>query len=254
MRYRSTDNASDNATPSKFLGRSGGGARGSREPRERSNGRRFEKLEGSRGSWKDDDKDGKTLEMSGIRHLEEKEVHPVPYEPVGYTPEKLKDEWPGIILGPQAMIENVEGKLSFLAGRLPGDYVVPQELAKRLQKGELVEFKDEEEKIEVVKLADERAKARAEKLSERQGVVVEAVRMEVQGFADREKKEVTDKLVKGLYKKGDEGKDGGLVGEVMRNLVNNGTYKGADSEMFMKKLQGLIAVPKRQVAAQKERR
>jgi len=78
--------------------------------------------------------------------------------------------------------------------------------------------------------------------------------MEVQGFADREKKEVTDKLVKGLYKRGDEGKDGGLVGEVMRNLVNNGTYKGADSEMFMKKLQGLIAVPKRQVAAQKERR
>jgi len=122
-------------------------------------------------------------------------------------------------------------------------------MAKRLQKGELVEFKNEEEKAEVIKFAEEFAKRTATKLSERKGEAVEPVNMEIGGFEDADRKDLMGKMVRGDYQIPPKKGAGGLLQEVMKNLVNNGSYRGADSEMFMKKLEGLVAAPRRNTGA-----
>jgi hypothetical protein len=155
-----------------------------------------------------------------------------------------------MVAGKQASLEAVESKLSFLANRRAHDFMEPQELAKRLMKGEVMEFKDEAEREEVTRIAEEMESKRVRLIGERRGEVIEARGMEVGSFKAGEKQEVVDKVIRGLYKEG-KGKEG-LLGEVMRGLVNNGSYRGKDSETFLRKVEALIAKPKKAAAGQQK--
>jgi len=87
----------------------------------------------------------------------------------------LSKDWPGIPAKSPgiAMTESVSQKLTWLARRM-GEYESPDELAKRLFDGEIVQFENAQERVEATKLAYEMALERAVTLAKRKGVEVKA--------------------------------------------------------------------------------
>jgi len=165
----------------------------------------------------------------------------IPYTPHRTTVDELRADWPNTPLSPTGLTESVQQRIEWLARRLPHGYVTPGQLAERYHKGEFVRFESEEEKQKVLEIAADLAKQRAAKLTERKGQEVPAEDMAFEDVSSRSKDRniLADTYVKGTYPPLEKQKMP-FLDTIVRNLRNNETYHGAETEKFIETIQGLI--------------
>lgn len=163
----------------------------------------------------------------------------IAYNPPQMTLDDFKADWPNTPMSVTGLVGSVQQKAEVLARRLPHGYVSPDQLAERLEKGDLVRFESVEERDKVVAKAAELAKARSEMLTDRKGEVVPARDMTFSSIEKDEVKELASKMGNGLYPELEKQRIPFLK-TVMRNLRNNGTYHDSKQDEFMAKVASLL--------------
>ena len=193
---------------------------------------------------------------------------PIPYAPAEQSIEELRKDWPDTAATATGMAEGVLQKLNFLARALPHDYWTPRQIAERLVQGGLVKFEDEEHKAKVLSYvpdvlkvktshvrletvegqeerSDEKRQAFAAWAAEFPNEVTTVTEAKDKGGLDR----LMDVAVKGTYPalgdvKGAYGKEQKhvqrLLGDVARQLGNNGSYNPGDSAKVLGRVRELI--------------
>ncbi|KAL2216398.1 hypothetical protein M432DRAFT_593110 [Thermoascus aurantiacus ATCC 26904] len=176
---------------------------------------------------------------------EAKKPKPVRYDPPqDYNISMLRETWPSLPVGEMARTSSVLEKLSWMSNRFPNGYEPPHELAKRLFEGKRVLFTSEEEKVQVMEEVKKMAQERADKLSQRKGDLVEPEDASFMSISMEERKALIESLVQGKYPTLEPLPAGkpSVVGDVLRNLRNNETYRTAGkSSQFLAKLESLLA-------------
>ncbi|KAJ5600145.1 hypothetical protein N7450_001212 [Penicillium hetheringtonii] len=149
--------------------------------------------------------------------LKERPV-PVRYEPRDIDFASLKATWPSIPSDANARSVAVLQKLSGLSDRYANGYIPPYELGRRVWKGESVLFENEIERSEA--LAEVKSPVSAE-----------------------DSKILIEKWAQGKYPALTVGKDQpAAMGDVLRNLRNNGTYETAGKRpQFIAKVESLLS-------------
>ena len=134
-------------------------------------------------------------------------------------------------------------KLSILSNRFPNEYIPPYELGRRLFKGQSVLFENEAEKAEASEEMKRLIQVRADKISQRKGETVEHRAVEFSAINALDTKRLLEKFVQGKYPTPELGKDQpAVLGDVLRNLRNNGTYETAGKRpQFLAKVESLLA-------------
>jgi len=168
---------------------------------------------------------------------------PVRYEPQDIDFSTLKETWPSLPTDANARSAAVLEKLSTLSGRIPGGYVPPYELARRIWQGQSVLFESEAEKAETMEEVKRLAQVRADKLSQRKGELVEPRDVKFGAINAEDTKKLMETFAQGKYPTLEAGKDQpAVLGEIMRNLRNNGTYVTASKRpQFLAKVESLLS-------------
>ncbi|KAL1961598.1 hypothetical protein VTN77DRAFT_1398 [Rasamsonia byssochlamydoides] len=169
---------------------------------------------------------------------------PVRYNPTEYDVSRLRATWPSLPIGETASAGSVLEKLSWMSSRYPNGYEPPHELAKRLFNGERVLFSSEEEKNQVIEEAKKLAQERADKLTQRKGELIEPEDTSFVSVSQDDREMLIREVVQGKYASSEAQHAGkpSVLGEVLRNLENNGTYRLAGKQaQFLDKLESLLA-------------
>ena len=174
---------------------------------------------------------------------------PVNYIPHHVTVKSLRADWPAFPSNSVCFEEGIEEKLRWLARRFAHGHEPIDELAKRLLKGELVQFHSEKEKQEVLQYAREiqsEEMANAIMASEE---VPEMEPLDFQPLAESDRTELIGSMVKGAYSLPAKQKSPVLDG-IAKTLASNATYRGNETQKFMAKLESMLtsASPPRQTA------
>jgi hypothetical protein len=130
-----------------------------------------------------------------------------------------------------------------LSGRFPNGYVPPYELGRRIWQGQTVLFADEAEKAEAMEEVRRLAQLRADKMSQRKGDLVEPRDVKFRPINAEDTKKLMETFAQGKYPTLEAGKDQpAVLGEVIRNLRNNGTYQTAGKRpQFLAKVESLLS-------------
>lgn len=169
---------------------------------------------------------------------------PVRYEPRDIDFSALKSTWPTLPSDANSRSAAVLSKLSGLAGRFANGYIPPHELGRRMWKGENVLFQSAEEQGQALEEVKRLAQLRADKISQRKGELVEAREVTFGALNAEDTKSLMEKYAQGKYPVLKEaGKDQpAAVGDVLRNLRNNGTYETAGKRpQFLAKVESLLS-------------
>jgi hypothetical protein len=192
--------------------------------------------------------EGEEAEAAAIEAVEQEQIlkdRPVPirYEPQEITYSTLKETWPSIPTDANSRSAAVYEKLVSLSGRFANGYVPPHELGRRLWKGQSVLFRSEAEKAEALEETKRLAQLRADQISQRKGDFVEPRTVEFNPINAESTKTLMETLAQGKYPTAEAKKEGpAVLGEVTRNLMNNGTYQTTGkTSQFMAKLESLVS-------------
>jgi hypothetical protein len=111
-------------------------------------------------------------------------------------------------------------------------------------KGENVLFENEGERIQALEEVKRLSQLRADRISQRKGELVEPVEVKFSALNAEGTKTLMEKYAQGKYPALEAvGKDQpAAVGDVVRNLRNNGTYETAGKRpQFLAKVESLLA-------------
>lgn len=212
-----------------------GSSKGPKQPRARR----------PRQSEVDEGEDARAAEIEQVEQEQVAKARPTPvrYDPREINFSTLKETWPSLPTDANARSAAVLEKLTSLSGRYPNGYVPPYELGRRLWKGQSVLFETEAEKAEAMEEVKRLAQSRADKTSQRKGDLVEPRAVEFSAINADDTKTLVATLAQGKYPTLEAGKDQPVVlGEVIRNLRNNGTYETAGKRpQFLAKVESLLA-------------
>ncbi|KAJ5242354.1 uncharacterized protein N7469_000681 [Penicillium citrinum] len=174
--------------------------------------------------------------------LKERPV-PVRYEPRDIDFASLKATWPSIPSDANARSVAVLQKLSGLSDRYANGYIPPYELGRRVWKGESVLFENEIERSEALAEVKRLSQVRADKISQKKGELVEPKEVKFSPVSAEDSKILIEKWAQGKYPALTVGKDQpAAMGDVLRNLRNNGTYETAGKRpQFIAKVESLLS-------------
>ncbi|KAJ5313820.1 uncharacterized protein N7443_000704 [Penicillium atrosanguineum] len=202
----------------------------------------------SRGPKKFEVDEGEELCAAEIQQIEQDQAAkarptPVRYEPRDINFSTLKETWPSIPTDTNARSAAVLEKLSVLSGRIPNGYIPPYELGRRIWKGQNVLFENEAEKIEAMQEVKRLAQLRADKMSQRKGDLVEPREVKFGAINAEDTKTLMETFAQGRYPTLEASKNqSAVLGEVIRNLRNNGTYQTAGKRpQFLAKVESLLS-------------
>lgn len=161
------------------------------------------------------------------------------YEPEVCTLENLKETWPALPIGDEALSSTILDKMTWMSDRYIGSYETPPELATRVADGKRVLFKTEEEKNEVMEIVKKAAAEKADKLTEHKGSTVEPVDMSFQTLTEKERMNLIGSAVAGQYEPVNMSQTG-VLARIRKNLYNNETYNIAQTAKFEAALSKLL--------------
>lgn len=192
--------------------------------------------------------EGEDAEAAAIDQILQEQIiksrpTPIRYEPQEINYSTLKETWPSIPTDVNSRSAAVYEKLSSLGGRFANGYIAPYELGRRLWKGQSVLFHNENDKAEALEETKRLAQLRADRISQRKGDLVEPRNVEFSPIDAANTKSLMETFVQGNYPKFEVGKDGhAVLGEVSKNLRNNGTYQTTGkTSQFMAKIESLVS-------------
>ncbi|KAJ5986837.1 hypothetical protein N7451_011202 [Penicillium sp. IBT 35674x] len=202
----------------------------------------------TRVSRKTETDEGEDVIAAAIQQIEQEQVikarpTPVRYEPQEIDFSSLQETWPSLPTDTNARSAAVLEKLSNLSGRFPNGYVPPYELGRRIWKGQNVLFHSEAERMEAMEEVKRLAQARADKMSQQKGDLVEPRIVEFNAIKTEESKILLETYALGKYPAVEvvQGQPA-VLGEVVKNLRNNGTYQTAGKRpQFLAKVESLLA-------------
>jgi len=182
------------------------------------------------GSEEDDDDETPQRELEYLEAIEEHLAKPaVQFAPQTFTPDSLIINRVATAAGQMGPISEIDEVTGRLARRDDTRWASDADLARKLMQGQLVKFRDVEEKRRVMVLAEEWAGQTANKVQERLGRPVETEHV---GFVpvDADVREIlTDKVVRGYY--GDspevvagEGLKESSIAHMAKAVQMNGSY------------------------------
>ncbi|KAJ5744116.1 hypothetical protein N7533_008986 [Penicillium manginii] len=197
----------------------------------------------------DGDEAQEAAEEAAIEKIEQEQAlkeRPVPvrYEPRDIDFSTLKATWPSLPSDANSRSAAVLEKVASLGGRFANGYIPPYELARRMWKGENVLFESEAERIQTLEEVKRLSQLRADKISQRKGELVEPKEVKFNALNAEGTKTLMDKYALGKYPVLEAaGKDEpAALGDVVRNLRNNGTYETAGKRpQFMAKVESLLS-------------
>ncbi|EHY59801.1 hypothetical protein HRR83_008340 [Exophiala dermatitidis] len=212
---------------------------------------RAERREVSKAAEEEDEDDADLLSIDDqinayIKTNIDRPVNPT--EEIPHVPgqelsvDTLRADWPNTPLSGTGLTESVQQRIEWLAHRIPHGYQTPMQLAERYYKGYLTRFESEEEKKEVLALAAEIARKRADEITEKKNVEAHPKDMTFDDVASRaaERQALAETYVKGKYPEPEKQKMP-FLDQIVRNLNNNDTYNGLQSEQFMQTVHKLMA-------------
>ncbi|KAJ5806153.1 uncharacterized protein N7503_003755 [Penicillium pulvis] len=202
----------------------------------------------TRVSRKTETDEGEDVIAAAIQQIEQEQVikarpTPVRYEPQEIDFSSLQETWPSLPTDTNARSAAVLEKLSNLSGRFPNGYVPPYELGRRIWKGQNVLFHSEAERMEAMDEVKRLAQVRADKMSQQKGDLVEPRVVEFNAIKTEESKILLETYALGKYPTVEvvQGQPA-VLGEVVKNLRNNGTYQTAGKRpQFLAKVESLLA-------------
>ncbi|KAJ5936438.1 hypothetical protein N7454_005073 [Penicillium verhagenii] len=202
----------------------------------------------TRTSRKAEADDGEDVNAAGIEKIEQEQVikarpTPVRYEPREIDFSTLQQTWPSLPTDTNARSVAVLEKITNLSGRFPNGYVPPYELGRRIWKGQNVLFHSEAERMEAMEEVKRLAQARADKISQQKGDLVEPRNIEFSAIDTQDSKILLETYALGKYPSVEiaQGQPA-VLGEVVKNLRNNGTYQTAGKRpQFLAKVESLLA-------------
>ncbi|KAL9110053.1 MAG: hypothetical protein Q9227_005392 [Pyrenula ochraceoflavens] len=215
--------------------------------------------------------------------------HPIPYKPEPVTIDSLREDWPAFPTSSTttptpsssttktssappppkiALEESLSESLRWLSRRFAHGHEPTTQLARRLLKGDLVQFKSERERADIEDLARQLALEDADRINAAAGderEYIPPVEVDFQPLEKSDREELVGAMVRGNYKatggvvgqlqeqKG-KGKGNTVVEGIARNLAGNETYRGEEKGKFMKKLESMMAVmaPRQPQAQQRQ--
>ncbi|KAJ5180381.1 hypothetical protein N7492_003591 [Penicillium capsulatum] len=186
-------------------------------------------------------------QAAAIKQIEQDQIlqarpTPVRYEPREIDFSTLRETWPSLPTDANGRTAAVLEKLSLLAARFPNGYVPPYELAWRMWKGQNVLFESEAEKAEALEEVQRISRARADKMSVKKGDLVEPREIKFGALDAKDSAALLETYVQGKYPAVQASKDQPVLGEVVKNLRNNGTYQTAGKRpQFLAKVESLLA-------------
>ncbi|KAL2406871.1 hypothetical protein ABEF93_008731 [Exophiala dermatitidis] len=212
---------------------------------------RAERREVSKAAEEDDEDDADLLSIDDQinQYIKTNIDRPVnPTEEIPHVPgqelsvDTLRADWPNTPLSGTGLTESVQQRIEWLAHRIPHGYQTPMQLAERYYKGYLTRFESEEEKKEVLALAAEMARKRADEITEKKNIEAHPKDMAFDDVASRaaERQALAETYVKGKYPEPEKQKMP-FLDQIVRNLNNNDTYNGLQSEQFMQTIHKLMA-------------
>ena len=225
------------------IGRGRGGARGGRD---NEKGPRRSRNKAEHGG---DSITAETIKNTPqeTRYLTEKAQRemavPIPYNPADISPEALVGGGPAVIVGQWGMSEVVEERLNRLAPTgLTDAGTRRQDLARELLRGNVVRFKDEEEKNDVLAMAESIAIKEAELKSEEKGELIESKFEGFEPFDDEWKVRLLTNMLKGEYRLAEEAAKEGDPPDLVRNTIRNETYLPKNEASLAAKVRSLVGV------------
>lgn len=218
-------------------------------PQANRSGQRFQRNRRERIRAAPDEQD-EDLGLAALAEMHIKTVADAPANPteeIVHVPgqdmsiDELRADWPNTPLSATGLTESVQQRIEWLAHRIPHGYETTGQLAERYYKGYFTRFESEQEKDEVLARAAEMARARADQITERKHVEVEPIDMSFEDVVSRpgERHGLADKFVQGKYPELEKQKMP-FLDQIARNLNNNATYKGGETEQFMQAVQKLM--------------
>ncbi|KAJ5099116.1 hypothetical protein N7532_006117 [Penicillium argentinense] len=229
--------------------------RGGNQPQNRkskaaaSKNRKGRRQQRSRDTKREDvDESLEEAEAAAIQQIEQEQAlkdrpTPVRYEPRNIDFSTLQATWPSLPSDSASRSAAVLGKLSSLSGRFANGYIPPHELGRRLWKGQNVLFENDAEKTAAMEEVKRLSQQRADKISQRKGELVEPRAIKFNALGTHDTKTLVETFAQGRYPALDARKDQpAVLGDVARNLRNNGTYQTAGKRPeFMAKVESLLA-------------
>lgn len=192
--------------------------------------------------------EGEDVRASEIEQLEQEQTAKARPAPVRYDPQEisfstLRETWPSLPTDANAQSAAILEKLTSLSGRFPNGYVPPYELGRRLWNGHSVLFESEAEKADAMEEVKRLTQLRADKMSQRKGDLVEPRDVEFSAVNTEDAKTLVATFAQGKYPALEAAKDQpAVLGEVVKNLRNNGTYQTAGKRpQFLAKVESLLA-------------
>jgi hypothetical protein len=170
---------------------------------------------------------------------------PQPYVPETFTAESLVTNRVAIASGTQIGAKaSMQEAMARLARRDDTSFTIDAELARKLGRGELLRFRNADEKARIVALAEENAQNTSEKIGRKKGKHVEPVKVGFQSVAGAERKALVDKVLKGKYDQPKlavkKGQKEGTHGNVKTALHMNETYNKTTGQGFLDMLKKLV--------------
>lgn len=243
-------------------GRGGGrGARGAQGARGTREGRERRTRGGEGGGGDGDESTGDSWE--GVEHNEGQAAYmkekarkeagsSQSVDPVEITEESLVGYGPSVVATQRGMSEVVEDCLDRMATQeLVEVGVRHQELAKKLIRGELLRFKNEEEEKAVVALAQRMSNEGAALRSEEKGEIVNPIVADFEPLDEASRSRLAAYLISGEYKPKDHAPSDPILQDVVRRTKINATYGFADTDKVVAKVTRLL--PKQRPAAAPKR-
>ena len=169
---------------------------------------------------------------------------PIPYDPSDISTDALVGEGPAVIMGQWGMSELVEERLNKMAPAGLNDAGIRrQDLARGLLRGNIVRFKDEEEKNGVLAMAESIATKEAELKSEEKGELIQSKFAGFEPFGEDWKARFSANMLKGEYELvGNAGKEEGLQ-DLVRHTRRHETYLPRDGDSLAARVRSLLAAP-----------
>ena len=175
---------------------------------------------------------------------------PVPvesdYEPTPLSLSDLRADWPTTPMSQLGLVEGVESAVRFLGRRFPHGHSTTVELGAALYQGQVVEFRNQQERDEATEVARDIARDDKATLLERQaaGTVPKQLitqqtkerEVEIRPLWEGQKAELAQKMIKGQYVLRDSETETGastMVQAVLAGLRNNGSYTKRQHEKFV---------------------
>jgi hypothetical protein len=171
---------------------------------------------------------------------------PTPFVPESFTPESLITN--RIATASSATTSSqatVQAAIARLARRDDTSFSFDSELARKVAHGELVRFKDAEEKARILALAEEHAmdttakrnRSKLRKLNEGEEMEFESpLPVQLDGIPAKNRQEIVDKVLRGKYELEGRGKrveKNAALSTLKKTLDMNGTYKNAAGVGFL---------------------